>query len=72
MTKNNLNELKATLESIREADHPEIPSEVISEIIDIQQEYQDNPTKRQSETRKIILKYANNIKSEVGATENEI
>ncbi len=69
MTKNNLEELRATLESIREAEYPEIPSEVISEIIDIQHEYQDNPIKRQSETRKIILKYANDIKSEEGGTE---
>ena len=64
MTKNNLEELRATLEKIRASDYPDIPSEVINEIIDVQHEYQDNPTKRQSETRKTILKYASNIKSE--------
>ena len=64
MTKNNLDELRLTLENIRETLHPEIPPEVISEIIDVQHEYQDNPSKRQSETRKIILKYANEIQSE--------
>ena len=66
MIKNNLDELQATLESIRQTKYPDIPSEVISEIIDVQHEYQDNPTKRQSETRKVILKYANQIRSEEG------
>ncbi len=61
MIKNNLKELEATLETIRLEEYPDIPSEIISEIVAIQHEYQDNPSKRQSETYKTILKYANQI-----------
>ena len=66
MSKNNLEELRTTLESIREKEHPDIPAEVISEIVNIQNEFQDDPTKRQNETYKVILKYANQIKAEEG------
>jgi len=68
MSKNNLEELRTTLESIRQKEHPEIPSEVISEIVNIQNEYQDDPTKRQNETYKVILRYANMIKPEEGGS----
>lgn len=64
MIKNNLEELRATLENIRTTNYPDIPPEVISEIVDVQHEYQDDPTKRQNETRKVILKYADLIKSD--------
>ncbi len=66
MTKNNLDELRATLESIRSEKYPDIPPEVIGEIVDIQNEYQDNPTKRQTETRKVIMKFADLIKADEG------
>lgn len=64
--KNNLNELKATLEEIRKSNYPDIPAEVIDEIVDVQNQYKDDPPKRQTETQKIILKYANNIQPDEG------
>lgn len=64
--KNNLDELRATLESIRAAKFPDIPSEIIDAIIDAQNQNQDNPAKRQSETQKLIIQYANQIKADGG------
>ncbi len=69
--KNNLTELRKTLEKIRSEQYPDIPEDVINEIIDIQYKYQDNPSKRQNETQKIIIKYANQIPAD-GGNENEI
>jgi len=59
--KNNLEELKATLESIRSEKYPHIPQELINEIINIQHENKDNDVKRERETKKAIKKYANQI-----------
>lgn len=59
--KNNLEELKRTLETIRAKNYPNIPKEVIEEIVDIQFQNQDNLGKRQTETQKAITKYANMI-----------
>ncbi len=64
--KNNLDELRATLEEIRVAKYPDIPAEVISAIIDIQHQNQDNPAKRQSDTQKLIVKFASQIESDGG------
>ena len=64
--KNNLKDLEDTLESIRAAKYPNIPAEVIKEIVAIQNEYQDNPSKRQAETRKVIMKHADLIKADEG------
>ena len=64
--KNNLDELRSTLESIRAAKYPDIPADVISAIIDVQNQNQDNPAKRQSETQKSIIQYANQIKADGG------
>lgn len=62
--KNNLDELRSTLESIRAEKYPDIPAEVINAIVDVQNQNQDNPAKRQSETQKIIIQYANMIKAD--------
>lgn len=64
--KNNLEELRNTLEEIRVSEYPSIPKEVIDEIVDIQFQNQDNPGKRQSETQKIIMKYANQLSNDGG------
>lgn len=64
--KNNLDELRATLESIRAEKFPNIPADVISEIIDVQNQNQDNPEKRQNETLKLIIQYANQIRADGG------
>ena len=64
--KNNLEELRSTLETIRAEKYPDIPAEVINAIIDIQNQNQDNPAKRQSETQKLIIQYANQIKPDGG------
>lgn len=60
--KNNLDELRNTLESIRKEKYPDIPAELISAIITIQNQNQDNPAKRQGETQKLIIQYANQIR----------
>ena len=41
--KNNLDELRSTLESIRAAKYPDIPADVISAINDVQNQNQDKP-----------------------------
>lgn len=64
--KNNLDELRATLEAIRASKYPDIPAEVISAIIDAQNQNQDNPAKRQNETQKLIIQYANQINGDGG------
>lgn len=64
--KNNLDELRSTLESIRAAKYPEIPAEVISAIIDVQNQNQNDPTRRQRETQKLIIQYSNQIKADGG------
>lgn len=64
--KNSLSELLSTLEEIRAAKFPDIPPEIISEIIQVQMNNQDNPGNRQNETQKIVMKYANQITSEEG------
>ena len=64
--KNNLDELRSTLESIRVTKYPDIPADVLSAIIDVQNQNQDNPAKRQSETQKLIILYANQIKADGG------
>lgn len=66
--KNNLDELRATLEEIRKSEYPDIPKEVIDEIVDVQSQNQDNPGKRQSETQKVIMKYANKLTADGGDT----
>lgn len=62
--KNSLEELKETLERIRKEEYPHIPASVIEEIVDAQMANQDNPTKRNAETMKIIDRYAAMIKGE--------
>lgn len=64
--KNSLDDLIATLEKIRKEKYPQISSEAITEIVEAQMANQDNPTKRQTETLKIIDRYAGMIKSEEG------
>ena len=64
--KNNLEELRNTLESIRASEYPNVSKEVIDEIVNIQFQNQDNPGKRQSETQKTIIKYANMLTADGG------
>lgn len=64
--KNNLDELRSTLESIRAAKYPDIPAEVISAIIDVQNQNQNDPARRQRETQKLIIQYSNQIKADGG------
>ena len=62
--KNNLDELKSTLEEIRSAKYPDVPKELIDAIVDIQSQNQDNPAKRQGDTQKLIIQYANQLSVE--------
>lgn len=64
--KDNLSELKATLEEIRKKEYPDIPQEVIEKIITEQFNHQDNPGKRQSETLRVITEFANKLSSTEG------
>lgn len=64
--KDNLSELKATLEEIRKKEYPDIPQEVIEKIITEQFKHQDNPGKRQSETLRVITEFANKLSSTEG------
>lgn len=65
--RNSLDDLKMTLETIRREKHPEIPAEVIEKIIVVQAENQDNASKRQSETEKIIDEYVRSLGREGGS-----
>ena len=64
--KNSLDDLKATLERIRKEKYPSVPADLVEEIVSVQMANQDNPAKRQSETIKVIDRYAALIKSEEG------
>lgn len=64
--KDNLSELKVTLEEIRKKEYPDIPQEVIEKIITEQFKHQDNPGKRQSETLRVITEFANKLSSTEG------
>ncbi len=64
--KNSLDELKETLERIRLEKYPSVPKELITEIIEAQYENQDNPARRESETQRIIYKYASELTVEDG------
>ena len=66
MMKNNLDDLRATLEAIRAEKYPFIPATVVNEIIDIQYNNREDATKRKNDTIKTILKYASEIKPEGG------
>lgn len=59
--KNSMADLKATLERIRKEKYPDIPPEVIDEIVDVQSENQDDPATRYAKTKKIIDSYAKKI-----------
>lgn len=62
--KNSLDELLATLEKIRSEQFPDVPAELLKEIVEIENEYQDKPGQRQSETIKLIMKFADSISVE--------
>ena len=59
--RNSLDDLKRTLEAIRKERHPEIPAAVIEKIVEAQAENQDNASKRQAETERIIDEYVRTI-----------
>jgi len=53
-TNSNLRELLDALETIRCENHPEIPKELLEEILNIEYEHQDNRTEGQSRTLKLL------------------
>ena len=59
--KNSLDDLKSTLEAIRREKYPNIPSDVIERIVEVQAGNQDNAAKRQAETERIIDEYVRSI-----------
>lgn len=64
--KNSLNELKETLEAIRLEKYPEIPRDLIDEIVDVQNGLQDDIGKRQKATKAAIDKYTALLKPKGG------
>lgn len=62
--KNSLDELKATLNEIRREKHPNIPVDVINQIVEAQAKNQDNATKRRTETELIIDSYVRSLDRE--------
>jgi len=64
--RNSLDDLKRTLEKIRMEKHPEIPAAVIEKIVEAQAENQDNASKRQAETERIIDEYVRTLNREGG------
>lgn len=49
--------IRSTLEEIRASLHPEIPSSILDEIIDIQVAYQDDADEAMRKTRSVIDKF---------------
>ncbi len=55
--RNNLDELLKSLEQIRMTEYPEIPRELIEEIVKIQYENQDNRVFAKTEITNLIQKF---------------
>ena len=58
--RSNLNELLSVLEEIRASKYPEIPAEVIEQIVLAQYENQDNRVQGRSQTMKIVSDFLDN------------
>ena len=59
--RNSLDDIKRTLEKIRKEKYPDIPKEIIEKIVMVQAENQDNASKRQTETERVIDDYLQGI-----------
>ena len=57
MKKENVSELLEVLEKIRSEEYPDVPKELIEEIVRCQYEHQDDRNRARSETSIIIGKY---------------
>ena len=61
-TNSNLTELLDALETIRRENHPEIPKELLEEILNIEYEHQDNRSEAaQSKTLKFLEQHLNQL-----------
>lgn len=60
MMRSNLKELLSVLEEIRSTEHPDIPAEIIEQIVIAQYENQDNRVQARSKTIKIVSDFLNN------------
>ena len=56
---NNLDDLISAIESIRAEKYPELPKELLSELILVEYNYQDNRVQAQSKYLDILEKYFN-------------
>jgi|LSQX01.3.fsa_nt_gb hypothetical protein len=54
MNNNNLNELSIVLQVIRQKVHPEVPEELIENILQVEYEYQDDRTTASKRVAKIF------------------
>ena len=59
--KNNLDELMAVLERIRTEKHPEIPADVIRNIVNIQKNEQENVAVRQGKLKNYFDQFTNEM-----------
>ena len=59
MTRSNLKELLSVLEEIRANEYPDIPAEVIEQIVVAQYDNQDNRVQARSKTLKIVSDFLN-------------
>ena len=59
-----IEELIAVLEKIRKAEHPEIPSELIHEIVENEFEMQDDRAQARKGTKKLIDEFLKKVDSE--------
>ena len=57
MTRSNLKELLKVLEEIRKKEYPEVPAEVIEQIVIAQFDNQDNRVQARSRTIKIVSEF---------------
>ncbi len=59
MTRSNLKELLSVLEEIRANEYPDIPADVIEQIVVAQYDNQDNRVQARSKTLKIVSDFLN-------------
>lgn len=52
--RSNTEEILKTLKEIRDEEYPEIKDDILEKLVDIQMQYQDDPSYRESETIKAI------------------
>ena len=66
MMRSNLKELLSVLEEIRASEYPDIPSEVIEQIVIAQFDNQDNRVQARSRTMKIVSDFLNTASASSG------